>query len=85
MKIKVEQEDIEIGVSGNATCCPVARAVGRQVPNARAVAVTRDNVTVIFKCHTKRDWKNDWTLWERITLFDIEKRMTPFEFELANI
>lgn len=85
MKIKVKQEHIDLGVGGNAQYCPVSRAILEQVKNARVVWVSRDDVTVLFKDGKKRQWKNDWTVWERITLFDVEKRMVPFEFELENL
>lgn len=83
MKIKVTKEDIEYGLCGVAGSCPVARAVQRQVDKCRSVMVTRNAIYVTFADNTKKHHALEQGLWERVTLFDIERRMTPFDFELT--
>ena len=84
VRVRVTQDDIDAGVRGDCTSCPVARAVARVVPAGWLVDVGLSTVA-IFKpgrLLAAMDFHLPDDVVERITRFDEQGEMEPFEFDL---
>ena len=84
IRVRVTQEDIDAGVRGDCTSCPVALALLRAVPGAYEAAVDGPHFDLAMV-----DGPNlyDVPLPRRvawaIARFDFSGTMSPFEFDLS--
>jgi hypothetical protein len=81
VKIQVTQEDIDIGVKGSSTQCPIARAITRLGYADVIVGASIDFYTNSYH----EDYHNYPTpviALDFIDAFDYSEPVEPFEFEL---
>lgn len=81
VKIDVTQEDIEKGITGSCTRCPVALALRRAVPEATNAVVRKDCISVNpydFYVESITPQKVAWFIFD----FDGGGPAHPFTFEV---
>ena len=78
LRIKVTQEDIDKGCAEAATCCPIARAIGRRIPDGRVAVLGRsgsiDHEAILLMPVSCLNF---------VKHFDSGRNVEPFEFDLV--
>lgn len=93
IKIQVTQEDINKGISGNCTECPIALAVLRALPHFQMVRVGHDMIHCWVFAEDKEKGRWHYNAGNRtydipreaqdfIRDYDRDRPVEPFEFEI---
>lgn len=89
MKVKVTKTDICRGIPGSAECCPIARAIARNihktVEDYKICVMSPNNIKVgsrQFKCPTKREREKVKRFIKR---FDYELNVRPITVSLKEV
>lgn len=88
MKIKVRQEDIDLGCRShdvNIYFCPIALAVKRKMNIERGIAVHQDDISIITIGNQFSYYKLPKKAKEFIKRFDEGKKVKPLSFEAKKI
>jgi hypothetical protein len=88
MKIKVIQEDIDLGCrshDANIYFCPIALAVKRKMNIERGVAVHQEDISIITIGQQFRYYKLPKKAKAFIKRFDEGKKVKPLSFEARKI
>ena len=84
MKIEVTQKDIDKGVQGEYTLCPIALAVKR-ITNFKRVYVNGKSIDVLQTAKAAKSYELPKKAQTFVKRFDRQEPVKPFSFELENL
>jgi len=90
LMVNVTQEDIDNGVRGSSSHCPIALAMKRQLHKTKVSVCedynedTNEGEIVAYRGNWDKEWKASKAVMKFVKAFDNDKQVKPHRFRLKN-